>query len=164
MYGTVTLTGTVAADVMLLVSVTTAPPLGAGPVRVTVPVEVFPLPPFTLGGLNPSEVSAGGFTVRVSVLVTPPSLTEMVTVVELDTGLVFTGKVKVVLPWSTAISETVAAALLLLLAFSTVPAGAGPFSVTVPLEGVPPITLEGLIEIEATNGLTVKVSDLVTAL
>ena len=40
--GTVTLEGTVAAAVLLLESVTCAPPAGAGPLSVTVPVEEFP--------------------------------------------------------------------------------------------------------------------------
>ena len=44
--GTVTLAGTVATAVLLLASVTTIPPLGAGPLRVTVPWDVFP--PVTL--------------------------------------------------------------------------------------------------------------------
>src|SRR4051812_44596850 len=38
--GTVTVAGTVAAEVLLLESVTTSPPAGAAPVRVTVPVDV----------------------------------------------------------------------------------------------------------------------------
>lgn len=46
---TVTLDGTVAADA-LLERLTTAPPLGAGPLRVTVPVEEDP--PLTLVGLT----------------------------------------------------------------------------------------------------------------
>src|SRR5438445_10993729 len=41
---TVTLAGTVAVDVLLLVRVTAAPPAGAGPLSVTVPVEEFPPP------------------------------------------------------------------------------------------------------------------------
>lgn len=50
---TVTLEGTVANVVLLLESVTCAPPEGAGPLRVTVPVEEFP--PVTLVGLSESE-------------------------------------------------------------------------------------------------------------
>jgi hypothetical protein len=50
---TVTLAGTW-ADELLLDSVTTAPPVGAGPVRVTVPVEE--LPPMTLAGLRDTEL------------------------------------------------------------------------------------------------------------
>ncbi len=50
--GTVTLAGTVAADI-LLESETVAPPYGAGPLRVTVPVE--DEPPLTLVGLSVTE-------------------------------------------------------------------------------------------------------------
>ena len=49
---TVTLAGTVAADVLLFERVTTAPPVGAGPLRVTVPVE--DVPPITDRGLRPT--------------------------------------------------------------------------------------------------------------
>jgi hypothetical protein len=51
--GTVTLEGTVAAAVLLLESVTSAPPDGAGPLNITVPVEEFP--PVTLVGFSASE-------------------------------------------------------------------------------------------------------------
>lgn len=50
---TVTLEGTVAAVVLLLESVTCAPPAGAGPLSVTVPVEEFP--PVTLVGFSETE-------------------------------------------------------------------------------------------------------------
>jgi hypothetical protein len=53
---TVTLAGTDATDVLLLMRETTTPPLGATPLRVTLPVEE--LPPFTLVGFNVSEDSA----------------------------------------------------------------------------------------------------------
>jgi hypothetical protein len=53
---TVTLAATVAA-VALLVRYTTAPPLGAAPLRVTVPVEDDP--PVTLVGLSPIDESVG---------------------------------------------------------------------------------------------------------
>ena len=71
---TVTLEGTVATNVSLLESATCAPPDGAGPLSVTVPVEESP--PVTLVGLNASEVRVGvggaaGFTVSEAVLVTP---------------------------------------------------------------------------------------------
>src|SRR5437660_373350 len=51
--GTVTLEGTVAAAVLPLESATCAPPAGAGPLSVTVPVEE--LPPVTLVGLKLRE-------------------------------------------------------------------------------------------------------------
>jgi hypothetical protein len=47
---TATLAGTVAAAELSLERETTAPPLGVGPLRVTVPVEADP--PFTLVGLS----------------------------------------------------------------------------------------------------------------
>ena len=50
---TVTLAGTLAAAVLLLESVTSAPPDGAAPLSVTVPVEEFP--PVTLVGLSETE-------------------------------------------------------------------------------------------------------------
>jgi len=50
---TVTLAGTLAAVVLLLESATCAPPVGAGPLSVTVPVEEFP--PVTLVGFSESE-------------------------------------------------------------------------------------------------------------
>jgi hypothetical protein len=70
---TVTLTGTVAADA-LLERLTTAPLLGAGPLRVTVPVEGEP--PVTLLGLSVIEERVGavpaGVTVSIAVLLAPP--------------------------------------------------------------------------------------------
>src|SRR3979490_3294200 len=50
--GTVTLEGALAAP-LLLESATCAPPVGAGPLNVTVPVEEFP--PATLVGFSESE-------------------------------------------------------------------------------------------------------------
>jgi len=65
--GTVTLAGTVAAEVLLLPRVTTVPPEGAEPFSVTVPVELA-LPPTTLAGFSVKEVKpvAAGFTVSVA--------------------------------------------------------------------------------------------------
>jgi hypothetical protein len=67
--GIVTLAGTVAVAVALLVRATTAPPGGAGPESATVPVE--DIPPITDAGLNLTEFSAAGVTVRVAVFVAP---------------------------------------------------------------------------------------------
>ena len=64
-----TLAGTVAAAVLLLERVTVAPPVGAGPVSVAVPVEL--LPPVTVVGFRVRVDNAGGFTVRPVVFVTP---------------------------------------------------------------------------------------------
>ena len=71
--GTVTLEGTLAGP-LLLASVTCAPPAGAGPLSVTVPVEDC-APPITLVGFSVSEERVGsgdGVTVSVADLLTPP--------------------------------------------------------------------------------------------
>jgi len=73
---TATLDGTLAAAVLLLDSATTAPPDGAAPLSVTVPVEDC-TPPTTLVGFTESEESVGagggaGVTVSGADLVAPP--------------------------------------------------------------------------------------------
>ena len=73
--GTVTLAGTLAAP-LLLESTTCAPPAGAGPLNVTVPVENC-APPTTLDGFSVSaervDDGAGvGVTVSKPVFVAPP--------------------------------------------------------------------------------------------
>jgi hypothetical protein len=55
--GTVTVEGTLAAVVSLLESWTWAPPAGAAPLNVTVPVEEFP--PVTLAGFSVSDERVG---------------------------------------------------------------------------------------------------------
>ena len=72
--GTITLEGTLAAPGLLLESATCAPPAGAGPLSVTVPVEDC-IPPRTLVGFSVSEErvgAAGGVTVSEADLVAPP--------------------------------------------------------------------------------------------
>jgi hypothetical protein len=71
----VTLEGTPATDGLLLESAIFAPPVSAGPLRVTVPVEDC-TPPTTLVGLRLSDESVGagggaGVTVSEAVLVAP---------------------------------------------------------------------------------------------
>jgi hypothetical protein len=62
--------GTVAMLVLLLVSATLAPSVGAGPVRVTVPVDA--CPPETLLGLKLTDAGVGdATTVRFADCVTP---------------------------------------------------------------------------------------------
>ena len=65
---TVTLAGVV-ADALSSESVTRIPPVGAGPVKVTVPVEE--LPPVTDAGFMLTEERAAGFTVNEVVFATP---------------------------------------------------------------------------------------------
>src|SRR3990172_9923934 len=144
---TVTLAGTVAAA-LPLDSATTAPLAGAGPFRVTVPVE--DSPPVTLAGLTETAASAGGLIVR-GVFCVPFTLPVMVAEVTAPTALVFTENVAVVSPAATVtLAGSVAAALLLDSATSAPPAGAGPLKVTVPVEDSPPATLAGLTETAAS--------------
>jgi hypothetical protein len=94
----------------------------------------------------------------------------MVTVVDAATALVFTGKVTLVAPAGTATLEgTLAAPWLLESATCAPPAGAGPLSVTVPVEDcTPPITLVGFSVSEESEGaggeagVTVSEAELVT--
>jgi hypothetical protein len=64
---TLTLAGTVAAEVRLLERVTTAPTDGAGPVRVTVPVDG--AGPLTVVGFKLRALIVGALTVNTAVLV-----------------------------------------------------------------------------------------------
>ncbi len=69
--GTVTPLAGALAAALLLDRETRAPPLGAGPFRVTVPVGE-EVPPVTLDGLRVREEGTGGTTVSVAVCVPPP--------------------------------------------------------------------------------------------
>jgi len=73
---TVTLTGVLATAVLLLESATVAPPAGAAPLNVTVPVEDCN-PPTTLVGFSVNDERVGdggaaGVTVSEADFVTPP--------------------------------------------------------------------------------------------
>jgi hypothetical protein len=156
---TVTLAGTCAAAVLLLESMTIAPPAGAAPVSVTVPVEL--VPPTTEVGDLVTDDSAAAVTVSVAFAV-PPSVAVMTEVVVDATLRVVTVKVAVVLPAGTVmLAGTVAAAVLLLeRATETPPVGAAALKVTVPVEFAPPTTLVGLRDTLDTlaAGFTVRVA------
>ena len=162
---TVTLAGTVAADVLLLVSVTAAPPAGAAPFKVTVPVDE--VPPVTLVGLSVTLEGVGALTVRFTDFVVPLSSAEMLTVALAVTGVVVIVNVALVAPAATVtLAGTVAADVLLLPSVTAAPpAGAAPFKVTVPVEEVPPVTLVGLsVTPEGIGALTVRFADFVVPL
>ena len=67
---TVTVAGTPAAAVLLLNRDTTAPPVGAGPLKVTVPVE--PVPPATEDGFTVTEERPGRMSNRRPFETPPP--------------------------------------------------------------------------------------------
>ena len=81
----------------------------------------------------------------------------MLTAVDVATALVVTLKPALVPPGATVtLAGATAAGLLLESVTCAPPAGAGPFSVTVPAEGLPPVTLAGLSASEETiGGITV---------
>jgi hypothetical protein len=151
--GTATEVGTVAAAVLLLCRATLTPPVGAGPVRVTVPVE--DPPPLTLVGLTVTDVRLTGGVVTVGVTVSvalwfEPKEPVMITAVLALTALVLMEKVALVFPAVITTLAGVCAAAVLLLDSATAapPLGAGPLRVTVPVAPVPPTTLVGLTEID----------------
>jgi hypothetical protein len=146
---TITLEGAPATVVLLLDRVTCAPPAGAGPLSVTVPVEDCP-PPTTLIGLRLSDerVAGGGdagVTRSEAELVAWPQAAEMVTVVDAATTLVLTMNDALVAPAAIVTLEGTLAAVVLLLESATCapPAGAGSLNFTVPVEEFPLVTLVG---------------------
>jgi len=168
---TVTLEGTVASDVLLLVRVTTAPPLGAAALSVTVPVDESP--PRRLVGLRVSDDSvapepgvgvgvavAKGATVRVAVFVTPPLVAVIVTVVVVAAGFVPMIKPPDFTPWGTvALAGTLTTEGLLLLRSTCVSDVATAARVTTPLAPAVPTTEDGLTLREARGcwGVSVNV-------
>src|SRR5262249_13694324 len=146
--GTVTLGGTLATVALLLDSVTTAPPVGAAVVRVTVPV--LGEPPTTLAGATLTEdrlgAAATGLTVSTARRVTPAKLPEIESTVEAVTVVVVMVKVALVIPAATVtVAGTAATEVLALLRPTTAPpVGAAAVSVTVPCEALPPTTDVGV--------------------
>ncbi len=168
-----TLDGTLAVP-LLLERMTVTPPAGAGALSVTLPVEDC-TPPMTVLGFKVSEDSVGGgggagFTVSEAVLVTPAKVAEIVTVVDALTALVLTVNVALVAPSATVTLEGTVATEVSLLESATCapPDGAGPLSVTVPVEEFPPVTLVGLnvrevrVGVGGAVGFTVSEAVLVT--
>lgn len=158
--GTVTLAGTVAATESTE-SDTTAPPAGAAPLNVTVPVE--PLPATTLVGLSDTAESVGpvapaALSVSVALFVTFWYDAEMETVVVAVTCAVLTVNVARVCPaGTTTLFGTVASTVLLLASVTTaLPVGAADCNVTVAVDDVPPVTAFGLSVSEETALETIR--------
>src|SRR5262245_8767252 len=145
---TVTLAGTEATPVLLLDSVTTVPPAGAGALRVTVPWEV--LPPVTVAGLSVSDAraAAGGAPGSTQSVADMTENTTSFCVAVISTGVeeateaVVIAKVTWVAPAGTVtLAGTAAAAALLLESVRSVPpAGAGVVSTMLPCAVPPPVT------------------------
>src|SRR5216684_8357688 len=164
-FRTVTCAGTLTTEALSLTRGTSAPPLGAGPVRVTVPVA--PDPPATFTGVMVSERSArfgGGCTVSGMVWLTPLNDAVMPTTVCVRIVVVSMVKVAVVAPCGTrTLSGTEAidrSSLVTMTRAPPVPAGL--VNVTVALTGRPPTTDAGERTSEARTtggGATVNVAE-----
>lgn len=140
--------GTVAIELLEL-SVITAPPEGATPFKVIVPVD--DAPPETDAGLRVTEVKVAGVIVRLAVAELDPRLGEIVAELEVETPVVDTVNVAVVEPAATVkVAGTVALALLDFSVTTVPPVGAAAERVTVPVLDEPPATDVGLSVTELT--------------
>jgi len=131
------LAGTGSALVSVDVNATEVPPLGATDPRFA--VRRICLPPMTFAALATSVESTGGLTVRVAVLLDAPMVAVMMGETALATAVVVMVNVADDAPCATlTVAGRVAAALLDARVTTLPPAGAGPVSVTVPVEDAPP--------------------------
>jgi hypothetical protein len=94
---TLTLAGTVAIATLELLNVTTTPPEGARPVKVTVAVDA--LPPLTVDGARVRVARSGRLTVTLLLAVAPRYEAVRVTAVDTATGVVGSVNVPVTVPW-----------------------------------------------------------------
>src|ERR1019366_8765063 len=142
---------------LLLVTSTEAPPVGAGPLRVIVIVALPPLA--TVEGLIVSEVmvgrvTGGGVTVTVALWLELLYVAVTVTAVELVTVPACVWKLKLLWPaWMLMGDETRKAELLLLESVTeATPVGTNPLRLMVTVALVPLATVEGLIVSEVMVG------------
>jgi hypothetical protein len=135
--------GTVATAALPFASVTTAPPAGAGPVRVTVAVE--DVPPVSEAGAIVNDDRTGGVIVRDAVLATPPKLAVMVAVFAAPTACVVMVNDAVVCPTATLTPEGTWALAESLERVTNSAAVAGAVDmVTCAVAVLPPIRLAGV--------------------
>jgi hypothetical protein len=156
--GIVRLAGTIAEE-LSLPSAITAPPAGAPPPSVTVPVET--PPPETVVGARTRVERPGGVMVTVAVRVAAPRVAVTLTAVLVATAEVVAVNVAVVAPAATVTLSGTAAAMPLLERRTRLPgAGAGPVKVTVPVDAPPPGTFEGAMASDAKEtAVTARVAD-----
>jgi hypothetical protein len=153
---TVTLDGTVTA-LLLLCSETEMPPVGAGPVNVTVPVDG--LPPTTEVGLILTADRAGGLIVSPACRLLDPYVAVIVAGVEVLTATVVTVKVALLALAATFTLAGTLALVLLLCSETEMLLGVGPDRVTVPVDEFGPTTVVGFkVTEESVSGLMVSVA------
>jgi hypothetical protein len=147
---TVTLEGTV-TELTLLLNATLTPPVPAGPLSVTVPVD--DPPPGTEVGFRVTPVKARGSMVNEAPIDVVDRLAVIFAVVFVVTDLVAMLKVAEVSPaGTTTLPDTIAALALLASLILSPPVGAAEAIFTVPIEVPPPLTVVGLIEKAVKTG------------
>ena len=156
---TVTFLATTTAAWLLLVKATeTAPSLGSGAAGLMRTLPIDRVPPATAAGLTVRSVSAGVAVEKTNGLtfidvdrLTPPKVAVMVTGVVCVTAAVVTPNTVAVCPGSTVtVAGTEAAPLLDDSDTTAPPAGATPFRITWPIEGLPCTTEIGVVSTEKT--------------
>src|SRR6185503_3412326 len=149
--GTVTVGGTVAG--LTDDSCTSAPPVGAAPLKVTVPVDE--LPAFTVDGLSVSEVTptvTPGFTVTLALAVDEPNAAVMVADVVCVTGKAPNENSPCVDPDDTmTFGGRLIAGLFADRVTSTWPAGAGAVRLTKPTPPWLPVSVLTFSVIDASD-------------
>jgi hypothetical protein len=146
------------AAVVEVESVTTVPPDPAGPVSVTVPVDE--LPPSTVVGFRLNDAIVAGVIVRVADSGVPFKNPVMTAPVTAFTPEVVTVNVALDCPPGIVTEEGTVAAAFPLESWTDKPLPpVAPLSVTVPVEGVPPRTVEGFkLTDDRTAGVIVSVA------
>jgi len=149
---TVTEDGTVSAAALSL-SETTAPPLGAAPLRLTVQVALEP--PVIEAVLQVSDertAADGAFTVTAAVFETPPREAVIVATASAVTAVEVAVKTAVLEPAATVTEDGTVSATALSLSETAVAAAAGALSETVQLVFEPPLMVAGLQTSEDSTG------------
>jgi hypothetical protein len=137
---------------LLLESATLVPPGPAGPLRLTVPVEL--LPPTTVVGLRLIDANVAGVRVSVADFEFAPNPAVIFTVVFAFTAVVATSNTAVLPPLATLTElGTTAFGLLVERAIVAPSAGAACKSVMVPVVEAPPWTVVGERLIFVNGGL-----------